>query len=275
MSGVDTRKEENQAHDVGGASPFDQLGGAEFDSSATGMGRIELSRCTFARTGGSGLGQDSGPIVARYWAATVFGIAVAGGAYGSPVLIIGSVVGFFLAGFFAVALVVPFALAVRALCGAWRHPLAGPCFGGVIGFVSFAAWGRFTIERPADWGAFVVGPILASFLGQAGGYLATRSEMIEMILERQRLPSDSRWGFSTRSALIAMVSVAVLLTLLRRWRPLELRDLYLVAMWLPWQIGMLCLFGRWGRRAAARMARIKSVSRETGGYAILARGEQP
>lgn len=208
--------------------------------------------------------------VARYWVAAVLGVSAAGAAYGLPIFFIGAIFGLLSAGFFSVALVVPFAMAVRAVCGTWRHPLAAPCFGGVIGFVSFAAWGPIPIERPGDWLYFALGPLLASFVGQTGGYIATRNQQIEMILDRNRRPA-APWQFSIWSVLIATTSMAITLTLLHWWRPLELRDLTNVAIWLPCQAGTLCLFARWGEQAAERMARLRAVSRETGGYAILAR----
>jgi hypothetical protein len=208
--------------------------------------------------------------VATYWAATIAGVSIAGAVYGVPFLLIGALFGFFIAGFFSIALVVPFALAVRGFCGAWRHPLAAPCFGGLIGFVSLAGWRPLAIERPEEFLFFLTGPILASFFGQTGGYVGARDIAIEMILQRPSESQPAPLRFTIRSALIVMVSVALVLTLLRAWRPLELPDLYVIAMWLPCQVGMLCLFARLGRRAAARMARIRAVSRETGGYALLA-----
>ncbi|MBA4107689.1 MAG: hypothetical protein C0485_18300 [Pirellula sp.] len=207
--------------------------------------------------------------VASYWAATIAGVSIAGAVFGTPFLLIGALFGFLIAGFFSIALVVPFALAVRGLCGSWRHPLAAPCFGGLIGFVSCAGWRPLSIERPEEFFYFLAGPILASFVGQAGGYVGARNIAIEMTLQQPSEPQSTPWRFTIRSALIVMVSVALLLTLLRAWRPLELPDLYIIAMWLPCQVGMLCLFARLGRRAAAKVARTRAVSRETGGYALL------
>lgn len=216
------------------------------------------------------LPQETGLDVVIYWAATIAGVSIAGAVYGVPFLLIGALFGFFIAGFFSIALVVPFALAVRGFCGAWRHPLAAPCFGGLIGFVSLAGWRPLAIERPEEFLFFLTGPILASFVGQTGGYIGARDIAIEMILQRPSEPQSAPWRFAIRSALIVMVSVALVLTLLRAWRPLELPDLYIIAMWLPCQVGMLCVFARLTHRAAVRKARIRAVSRETGGYAILA-----
>ncbi|BBO31756.1 hypothetical protein [Lacipirellula parvula] len=226
------------------------------------------------RSGDSRLDQpspcESAFDVASYWVTAILGVSVAGAGYGLPIFLVGAVFGFAIAGFFSVALVVPFAMAVRAVCGTWRHPLAAPCFGGLVGFASFVACGRVTIVHPADWLGFVLGPLFASFVGQAGAYIATRGELIEMILDRRRRPA-APWRFSIRSALIGTASLAITLTLLQWRRPLDLRDLTFVAIWLPYQAGTLCLFARWGERAAERIAQIRAVSRETGGYAILAR----
>jgi hypothetical protein len=207
--------------------------------------------------------------VATYWAAAISGVSIAGAIYGLPFVLIGGLFGFLIAGFFSVMLVVPFALGVRGLCGTWRHPMAGPCFGGLIGFVSCAGWRPLSIERPEEFAYFLLGPILASFLGHTGGYVATREIAIELLLRRPHGAESAPWRFTIRSALLVMVSVAGALTLLRWWRPLELPDLFIISMWLPCQIGMLCIFARLARRAAAKVARIRSVSRETGGYALL------
>ncbi|WP_428308635.1 hypothetical protein [Lacipirellula sp.] len=207
--------------------------------------------------------------VGNYWVNTILGVSAAGAVYGLPFFLVGAIFGFVIAGLYSVALVIPFALAVRAVCGTWRHPLAAPCFGGLVGFVSFAAGERITIDHPADWLGFILGPLFTSFVGQAGAYIATRGELIEMILDRRRRPAAS-WRFSIRSLLIGTASLAITLTLLQWRRPLDLSDLTFVAIWLPYQAGTLCLFARWGERAAEGIAQTRAVSRETGGYAILA-----
>jgi len=192
-----------------------------------------------------------------YWIRTVAGVAFAGGAYGMPVFLLGGVIGFLIAGFFSIALVIPFAMAVRAVCGTWRHPLAAPCFGGLIGFISIAGWEPFEIRRPSHYVGFAIGPMLATLVGQAGGYIATRDSMIEMRLQQQRKAVAGRWQFSIGALLIGTASLALLFTLLRWWRPLELREVYTVALWLPWQVALLSLFARMGRRAAARLREIR------------------
>lgn len=198
--------------------------------------------------------RESGDEAWSYWLLTIVGVTFAGTIYGLPFFIIGAVFGFMIAGCFSAVLAAPFAIAVKSLCGTWRHPIAAPCFGGLIGFVSTSAiWEEVLRFRSGGFGLLLLGPMTTTLLGQAGGYLITRRDHVEMVV-RKSLQGEP-WRFSIRTVMIATAWLAAVLGLLQCMGMLEEYVLAMIALWLPWQGVLLWGWSRLGRRAAAKAVR--------------------
>lgn len=195
--------------------------------------------------------KETGDEAWSYWLLAIVGVTFAGALYGLPFLIIGSIAGFIIAGFYSILLAAPFAIAVRTLCGRWRHPLAAPCFGGTVGFVSTAAvWEEIWRWREEGFVMFLLGPMTTTLIGQAGGYLMTRRDQATILA--QRPPRGERWRFSIRTVMVATAWLAMTLTLLKGLGMLEQQYLAVITLWLPWQVMLLWGWSRLGRRAAAK-----------------------
>lgn len=196
-------------------------------------------------------GDETGEVAISYWLATIAGVTLAGTVYGLPFFFVGAIFGFCIAGIVSVALAAPFAIAVRTIVGTWRHPLAAPCFGGIVGFLSMApAWDALW-RVPGDGGiiAFILGPMITTALGQVGGYLQTKRYMAAAIADR---PEQASWRISIRAMLATTAWIAASLAALQAAGLLEPAELIAIGVWLPWQLCLLCLFwalaGRAGRR---------------------------
>jgi hypothetical protein len=197
--------------------------------------------------------KETGDEAWSYWLLAIAGVTFAGAVYGLPFLILGAIFGFIIAGFFSIVLAAPFAIAVRTLCGRWRHPLAAPCFGGLVGFVSTSAVWEEVWRWDDGFVFFLLGPMTTTLIGQAGGYLMTRRDQAAMLAQR---PSRrGGWRFSIRTALIATAWTAMTLTLLEVLGMTNGRVLAVIALWLPWQVVLLWGWWRLGLRATAKTAR--------------------
>lgn len=196
-------------------------------------------------------GEETGSIAISYWLATIAGVTLAGTVYGLPFFFVGAIFGFCIAGIVSVVLAAPFAIAVRTIVGAWRHPLAAPCFGGIVGFLSTAPAWEALWRAPAEGGviAFILGPMITTALGQFGGYLQTKRYMAAAIANR---PQQLGWRISIRAMLATTAWIAASLAALQAGGLLEPADLVAIGVWLPWQLCLLCLIwalaGRAGRR---------------------------
>lgn len=196
-------------------------------------------------------GDETGEVAISYWLATIAGVTLAGTVYGLPFFFVGAIFGFCIAGMVSVVLAAPFAIAVRTIVGTWRHPLAAPCFGGIVGFLSTApAWDALWRER-ADGGiiVFILGPMITTALGQAGGYLQTKRYMAAAIADS---PEQAGWRISIRAMLATTAWIAASLAALKPVGLLEPASLIAIGVWLPWQLCLLCLFWALARRTGRR-----------------------
>lgn len=196
-----------------------------------------------------------------YWLLTIAGVTLAGTAYGLPFFVVGAIYGFCIAGVVSVVLAAPFAIAVRTVVGAWRHPLAAPCFGGIVGFLSTApAWNALWRDR-AGGGilVFILGPMTTTALGQIGAYLMTRRDAAAMIAGRAERP---RWQISIRAMLATTAWLAATLAILQACGLLGPAELVGIGVWLPWQLCLLCLFWALTKRAV-RLEQLDAEGRFT------------
>jgi len=193
---------------------------------------------------------ESGSDALLFWVKILLGVTAAGTVYGFPFFVIGAFVGFVLAGAASCLLVLPFALSVRTLAGSWQHPLAGPAFGGIVGFVcTSAVWKE--IGEQGEVILFVLGPMMTTLLGQAGGFLANRSYAMQLGARRWRRAraTGGRARFSILAAMIATAWVAVAMNLLKAYGLFEPAHGAVIAAWLPWQCLLLWLWSQAGRKS--------------------------
>jgi hypothetical protein len=185
----------------------------------------------------------------QYWGNAIAGVTLAGGCYGLPFFVVGALVLGLATAILCCALVVPFVVAVRTITGRWLQPLAGPAFGGVVGFVATApAWGALVEDIDSGVAVFVLGPMTTTLLGQTGGYLATRKLAYVMALgARNRL--EERWRFTIRALLVTTAWVALAATILRVLGLATRAHGIAIGIWLLWQAGLLW-FWSWRIRRA-------------------------
>lgn len=184
----------------------------------------------------------------RFWAKAQLCVTIAGGLYGLPFFIIGAYFGVALAWCVGMALIVPFAIGSRMFTGTARHPLAGPAFGGAVGFFATAPiWDSFmpSNRQPFMWTVFLLGPMITTLFGQLAGYFAARKEFRQFY--RTQRDFARPWQFSIRGMLILTAWCAVLLAALRSWGWLTPTNLTIVAVWVPWQLLLLRLMRAMGR----------------------------
>lgn len=195
------------------------------------------------------LDEETGSAAVSYWLLAIAGVTLAGTAYGLPFFIVGAIYGFCIAGVVSVVLAAPFAIAVRTIVGTWRHPLAAPCFGGIVGFLSTAPVWNALWRDPEGGGIFVfiLGPMTTTALGQIGAYLMTRRDAAAMIAGRAARP---RWQISIRAMLATTAWLAATLAVLQACGLLGPAELVGIGVWLPWQLCLLCLFSALTKRAA-------------------------
>jgi hypothetical protein len=202
-----------------------------------------------------------------FWFRAMGGVTLAAALYGLPMFIIGALFGAAIAGSACLALAVPCAALVRLSTGKWRHRLAGQAFGGLVGFVSTVPVWPALARGWGEGGAiiFTLGPLLATALGQVGGFLANRDYCAEagvLAWERRRRGRGGR--FSIRTMLIVTAWLAGALTVLELAGQLQPPQMIAIAAWAPWQFGLLWMWARMGKDSEIESGEHSVlVSRET------------
>ena len=175
------------------------------------------------------------------------GVILAGGAYGLPFFIVGAHIGMMMAAIISILLVVPFACFVRTVVGDWIHPLAGPAFGGLVGFLGISLFMIGLNESEPAWLILIMllGPGAATLCGQLGGLLATRAYVaIEMAWRKRHGTIDRRWRFSIQMLLTVTAWAATAAAIISVAGLATQTVLAVITVWMCWQTGLLWFWRR-------------------------------
>ncbi|MAT68141.1 MAG: hypothetical protein CMJ58_01310 [Planctomycetaceae bacterium] len=164
------------------------------------------------------------PSAAAFWFAAWLGTAMAGAVYGLPFFVIGAAFGWLIAAAVAGVIVLPVALCVRSLTGAWVHRLAAPALGGLAGLLSALPLFVLPPHRPNALG-FLLAPVLTIVCGQVGAHLMTRRLLRLAVAHHGSPVAQAPWQFSLRWLMVLTAWVAVAMLALRAVDLLEERNI--------------------------------------------------